>query len=132
MRYVPSTRGGSLLLASLHATARQGGVDPDLAQGVLDRATRFVEDYEAGASPSFKDVDDQMSKLFLDMARYYDQGDGKAAARCADQLDELAKENPFTYAEPKAIIGNYEAPLWKARSDGDLAFGRNLSGGDAA
>lgn len=110
MRYVPSTRVGSLVMASVRHAATHQDVHPHLAEEVLARTLKSVEQHEARLSPNagFVAVNDKMSEVFLNWATALDAGDGKLAAKLEEELDTLSVAHPFTYAESKReFYSNY-------------------------
>lgn len=103
MRYVPSTRVGSLVMAAVRHTAKTGDTHPDLAKEVMATTLRCIEQHEQRLSPNagFVAVDDQMSKLFMDWACALEAGDGHRAVELEEMLDEAAEQHPFDYAQSK-------------------------------
>lgn len=103
MRYVPSTRVGSLVMAAVRHTAKTGDAHPDLAKEVMATTLRCIEQHEQRLSPNagFVKVDDQMSKLFLDWACALEAGDGHRASELEEMLDQTARDHPFDYAQSK-------------------------------
>lgn len=110
MRYVPSTRVGSLVMAAVRHTAKHDDMHPHLADEVLATTLRCVEQHEKRLSPQagFVAIDDRMSELFLHWACALDAGDGKLAAKLEEELDTISAAHSFSYAASKnEFYSNY-------------------------
>lgn len=129
MRYVASTRNGSLLMSSIRTVAKEQDIEPPLAQRVHDNSLQAVEDHETGIYREYTQIDKEMAALFLQWAAKLDAGDGKAAAALASQIDLLAVNHPFTYPETKALFHQHRKNATTAQA---MKNYRKVKGDDPA
>lgn len=109
MRFVPSTRIGSLLVGSVRQAAKETGAYPELARSVLATTLEAVETHEANLSGTggFKTLNDEMSEVFLKWATALVHGDGHAADKLEEDLDALAAKHRFSYVQTKRIFHSH-------------------------
>ncbi|GAB5448166.1 metallophosphoesterase family protein [Gymnodinialimonas sp.] len=109
MRFVPSTKIGSLLVSSIREAAKKTNADPELTRKEVSAALVAAEAYEHNkmTKGEFKTLNHDMSELLCQWAEALEAGNDQLANQLEGQLNTLAANHPFSYADSIRILGRH-------------------------